>query len=118
MGLRTRHDPGTFSWVDLATTDADRARAFYGGLFGWETVDTPGSAGTESMCNPDIVPVAALDEETPGDSPPRWTSYATVEAVEATAGRVDELGGKLLAGPFEVGDAGRMAIVQDSHGAV
>ena len=25
----------TFVWIDLATTDADSAKQFYGDLFGW-----------------------------------------------------------------------------------
>ena len=37
MGTRTSYTPGTFSWIDLATTDASAAEAFYGGLFGWTT---------------------------------------------------------------------------------
>ena len=41
MGERTRHAPGTFSWTDLGTTDAAGAKAFYGGLFGWELEDMP-----------------------------------------------------------------------------
>ena len=36
-----RHAPGTFSWADLSTTDTDGAKAFYTGLFGWDTEDTP-----------------------------------------------------------------------------
>ena len=41
MGERTEHAPGTFSWADLSTTDTDGAKAFYTGLFGWDTEDTP-----------------------------------------------------------------------------
>ena len=41
MGERTSHAPGTFSWVDLGTTDAEGAKAFYGSLLGWEFEDMP-----------------------------------------------------------------------------
>ena len=41
MGERTSHAPGTFSWADLSTTDTDGAKAFYTGLFGWDTEDNP-----------------------------------------------------------------------------
>jgi uncharacterized protein len=34
VGERTGYVPGTFSWVDLGTTDAEGAKAFYLGLFG------------------------------------------------------------------------------------
>ena len=36
MGTRTEYAPGTFSWVDLSTSDAAAAKEFYGGLFAWE----------------------------------------------------------------------------------
>jgi predicted enzyme related to lactoylglutathione lyase len=32
MGKRTSYEPGTFSWVELSTTDPEAAKAFYGGL--------------------------------------------------------------------------------------
>ena len=35
MSQITTHAPGTFSWVELGTTDADAAKRFYAGLFGW-----------------------------------------------------------------------------------
>ena len=41
MGERTGYAPGTFSWADLSTTDTEGAKAFYTGLFGWDTEDTP-----------------------------------------------------------------------------
>ena len=37
--------PGSFCWSDLATPDAAGAKAFYKGLFGWETTDSPMGEG-------------------------------------------------------------------------
>jgi predicted enzyme related to lactoylglutathione lyase len=31
VGKRTHYEPGTFCWTDLATTDPEEAKAFYGG---------------------------------------------------------------------------------------
>ena len=36
-----KHAPGSFSWIELATTDQPAAKAFYSGLFGWESADFP-----------------------------------------------------------------------------
>src|SRR4051812_50058745 len=36
----SEYAPGTPSWVDLASPDPDAAAGFYGGLFGWEAVET------------------------------------------------------------------------------
>jgi predicted enzyme related to lactoylglutathione lyase len=41
MGEVERYPGGTFCWVDLGTDDAPGAKAFYGGLFGWEFDDLP-----------------------------------------------------------------------------
>ena len=45
MGERTQYAPGTFCWTDLTTTDQAAAKAFYGGLFGWEAEDIPVGEG-------------------------------------------------------------------------
>ena len=58
-----KHQPGTFSLVDLAMTDLNAAKKFYSELFGLEAVDTP--AGPDivyAMLNLDDKPVAALYE--------------------------------------------------------
>jgi len=41
MPKKTSHEPGTFSWVELVTTDAAAAKKFYAGLFGWSYDDAP-----------------------------------------------------------------------------
>ena len=123
MGERTRYEPGTFSWVDLSTTDPDAAKAFYGGLFGWEAHDMPaGAAGTYTMLRLDGDDVAALSAQSEQERslglPPHWNSYVTVEDVDASAARAQALGATVLAGPFDVLRAGRMAVVRDPTGAV
>ncbi|MGI8623943.1 MAG: VOC family protein [Solirubrobacteraceae bacterium] len=52
------------------------------------------------------------------DAPPRWNSYVTVASVDATAEQARELGGRVVADPFNVMDAGRMAVIQDPSGGV
>ena len=37
----TRHEPGSFSWAELATSDPAAAKKFYTSLFGWSFVDNP-----------------------------------------------------------------------------
>jgi predicted enzyme related to lactoylglutathione lyase len=122
MGQRTSYAPGTFSWVDLATTDADAAKAFYGRLFGWEGEDTPTPGGaTYTLLQRDGDVVGGLyaqgEQQRESGVPPAWTSYVTVEDVDAMAARAAELGGRVVAGPYDVADAGRMAVIADPEGA-
>jgi len=64
--------------------------------------------------------VAALSKMSPEMSkamPPHWNSYICVEDVDKTAAKVVPAGGKLVEAPFDVMDAGRMAVLQDPSGA-
>ena len=123
MGKRERYEPGTFCWVDLATTDPAGAKVFYGELFGWDAEDMPaGEAGTYTMLSLDGDEVCGLyemeAERREMGIPPHWFSYVSVEDAEATAARASELGGTVYGGAFDVLDDGRMAIIQDPTGAV
>jgi predicted enzyme related to lactoylglutathione lyase len=117
MGERTQHPPGAFSWAELATTDADGAKAFYSGLFGWEIDDNPiPEGGVYTMLRKGGRAAAALYQ--PADQRPvAWLSYVTVESADATAAVVTENGGGLAMEPFDVMDVGRMAVAHDPAGA-
>ena len=43
--------------------------------------------------------------------PPLWNVYLTVDDCDFTAGKVESAGGSVMAPPFDVMDAGRMAVV-------
>lgn len=122
MGKRTSYKPGTFCWVDLATTDADSAMNFYGELFGWQAEDITGAeGGAYTMLHLDGDEVCALYEMEAARReqgvPPHWSSYVSVEDAEETASRARELGGTVVGEPREVLDMGRMAVVADPVGA-
>ena len=123
MGKRTRYEPGTFSWVDLATTDLEASKAFYGGLFGWKPHDSevPGG-GVYSMMRLGAADVAAIydqpAEQRDAGVPPFWFSYVTVASADESAAAAGEAGGSVHAGPYDVLDAGRMAVIADPAGAM
>jgi predicted enzyme related to lactoylglutathione lyase len=117
-----KHAPGTFCWVELATTDQDAAKHFYGSLFGWSIVDYPmGPADFYTMFQLGGRDAAAgytmRAEERSQGVPPHWNLYVAVEDADATAARAVELGGKLPAGVFDVYTNGRMAVIIDPTGA-
>ncbi|MET0399555.1 MAG: VOC family protein [Longimicrobiaceae bacterium] len=122
MSIVERYTPGTFSYAELATTDAASARAFYTGLFGWEVDEIPmGGAGTYYMFRRGEHVAAAMHQMGPEQAagvPPHWGSYVTVASVDESAARAEELSGTVLMAPFDVMDAGRMAVVRDPTGAV
>jgi predicted enzyme related to lactoylglutathione lyase len=118
MAERKSYEPGTFSYVELATTDSAGAKEFYSGLFGWETHDQEvGEGMTYTMCLLDGRVAGALyqSQEAPH---PAWLSYVTIEDADATAAKAKELGAKVISDPFDVMTFGRMAVLQDPTGAV
>jgi predicted enzyme related to lactoylglutathione lyase len=112
----TAHQPGSFCWIELATSDADAARSFYTRLFGWTVNEIPmGDQGMYSILQKDGRDAAALYQDT--RMPPNWVSYIAVRDVDATVEQAKALGGELNAGPFDVFEAGRMAVLSDPQGA-
>ncbi|KPK16575.1 MAG: hypothetical protein AMJ62_05095 [Myxococcales bacterium SG8_38] len=118
----TAYQPGTFSWVDYSAKDLEGAKAFYGKLFDWKLLEEPAPNGRYVMAQLRGKDVAALtpmsENETRMGAPPHWNSYVTVKDVDAAAARVGELGGQVHVPPFDVMQAGRMAVVADPTGAV
>jgi predicted enzyme related to lactoylglutathione lyase len=122
MGERTQYPPGQFCWVDLSTTDQDGAKSFYSGLFGWDSDDRPvGDGIVYSMQQLGGKAVAAISpqpqQQRDAGVPPLWNSYVSVESADAAADRATQLGATVHAPPFDVLDAGRMAVIQDPQGA-
>jgi predicted enzyme related to lactoylglutathione lyase len=116
MGTVERYPNGTFCWVDLGTNDAPGAKAFYGGLFGWEFDDLPtGEQGTYSTCRLRGRAVAGLYDQA---EQPGWGSYIRVEDVDGATGRARELGASVLVEPFDTPGGGRVSTVRDPAGAV
>lgn len=122
MGERTTYTPGTFCWTDLSTPDQELAKAFYGALFGWTSEDFPiGDGAVYSIMRIDGKDVAAMtpqpQQQRDAGMPPVWNSYVAVESADRAAARAGELGADVHAGPFDVFDSGRMAVIQDPQGA-
>lgn len=117
----TKYAPGTFSWVDLATTDAGGAKKFYTELFGWGTVEIPaGPDMTYTMLLVDGKNVAGLSqmgqEQMDQGMPPFWNSYVTVANADKAAAKAKSMGATVLMGAMDVFDSGRMALIQGPTG--
>ncbi len=116
MTETTSHQPGTFCWIELTTSDRPAAKQFYGSLFGWTANEMPLDGGEPYvMLQKNGKNVGALYQN--ADVPPNWLSYVAVTSADDTAKTAKDLGANLLSEPFDVMDAGRMAVVQDPQGA-
>ena len=120
MPERDRYIPGVPCWVDTSHPDPDAAAEFYGGLFGWELEDVmpDGSEAKYFIGRIGGKDVGAISSQQDGDpSPPHWNTYIWVDSADETAGKVRDAGGAVLAEPFDVMEAGRMAVFADPEGA-
>jgi predicted enzyme related to lactoylglutathione lyase len=117
MPTRTSYEPGTPSWVDLASPDLAVSAAFYGALFGWEAHDQGAEAGHYHTFEKDGVPVAGAGPIMMEGQPPAWTTYVSVTDADATIAKVKAAGGTVFVEPMDVLDVGRMAVFADPTGA-
>ena len=109
--------PGTPMWIDLATSDVGASSAFYGGLFGWVFKSAGPDSGGYGMFTLKGKEVAGIGPQQNPQQPPSWSMYVATEDANATAKKVKEAGGKVVAEPFDVMQAGRMGVFQDPSGA-
>jgi uncharacterized protein len=109
--------PGVPNWVDLGTADLDDAARFYAGLFGWTAHVSADEYGGYLIFNLGGRAVAGAGPLFGEGQPTAWSTYVATDDADATAARVDAVGGKVLVEPFDVVDQGRMAAFLDQAGA-
>jgi predicted enzyme related to lactoylglutathione lyase len=117
---RDGYMPGVPCWIDTRQPDPDAAVAFYGALFGWEFQDAmpSGSAERYLIARLHGGDVAAVASQPPGGPPNAvWNTYVWVESADEAATRAVQAGGRVAMEPFDVMNAGRMAVLADPEGA-
>jgi uncharacterized protein len=112
---------GAPTWIDLATSDLEGAKQFYGNVFGW-TFETAGPEyGGYVNAFSGGRPVAGLMANDPQwNSPDGWTTYLHTADVRATLDSALAAGALTCATPAEpmqVPDKGWMALLTDPTGA-
>ena len=108
---------GTFVWHENVSSDPQRAQDFYTRLFGWEI---------ESFTSGDFdYPMISANGQmhggfptVPAGTPPHWAGNVRVDSVDDTVAKAQSAGGKLIAGPMDIPEVGRYAVVGDPQGAV
>lgn len=110
---------GAPCWVELATRDAEAARAFYRALFDWTAKDS----GDESQAYTEfasggrtLAGMLEMDERW-GGAPPHWLPYFAVDDCVDAAGRIVAAGGTVCVGPKPIPGVGVMGVATDPDGA-
>ena len=139
-GAKVVNEHGSVNFNGLATRDPEGAKAFYGAVFGWQTLPLaagvmwtlPGYGDHLEEASPGlrqqmaqmgapegfIDVVAALNPIAGDDSttPAHWSVTFGVDDADATAATAKTLGGEVVAGPFNAPWT-RMALIKDPQGA-
>ena len=120
MTDRDRYIPGVPCWVDSVHPNPPKAADFYGELFGWECEDTmpEGESGHYFMGRIDGRDAAAVGS-IPSGAPDRatWNTYVWVDSADETTASAKAAGATIITEPFDIFDAGRMAMFADPEGA-
>ena len=111
---------GIFSLNELITTDLTSAEEFYGELLGWTFTETKTIYGNPYLVihrDGTIVGGMMLKEgNVPDDVIPCWDPYITVDDIEASAKRVEKLGGEVILPPTDIPKVGRFCVIKDPQG--
>jgi len=114
--------PGSIGWVDLTVPDANGVRDFYTVVTGWVSIPIDmGGYADYAMAPPGsdgAVAGVCFKRGKNADVPPQWLIYIVVADLDACIARVADLGGKLVAGPKDMGGQGRYCVIEDPAGAV
>jgi predicted enzyme related to lactoylglutathione lyase len=121
MPERDGYIPGVPCWVDSIQPDPQAALLFYRGLFGWEFENVmPEGAGGEyfigRLHGGEVAAIGSIPDGAP--SVAVWNTYIWVDSADETASRVRDAGGGVVTEPFDVMDAGRMAVLTDPEGVM
>lgn len=105
-------------WIDLATSDVDRAKDFYAALFGW-TYRTGGAEyGSYVNAFKDGRIVAGMMHNDPQwGMPDSWTVYLHTADINVSLAAVPDAGGTNCEGAMQIPGKGTMAMVLDPSGA-
>jgi|SRR4051812_5932705 predicted enzyme related to lactoylglutathione lyase len=111
---------GRFVWHDLATTDVEGARTFYGALAPWTTKPWDDD-GAYFLWEKEGTPVGGVSQVVNtadrAPSPPGWMPSVFVYDVDACVRQVPSLGGTVLMQPREIPHVGCWAVIAGPDGA-
>jgi predicted enzyme related to lactoylglutathione lyase len=111
---------GAPCWIDLFTSDPDKAREFYGRLFGWTSESAGDEYGGYINFSKDGRQVAGcMRNDGSAGMPDVWSVYLAVADAEATVADATARGAQVIVPAMPVGPLGTMAVLIDTgHAAI
>jgi uncharacterized protein len=115
IGATLVNDVGALCWNELATSDVERAKSFFGELLGWEyETDDSGYASIKNAGSLN----GGIREQTEQERgmAPNWLPYFTVEDADDAARKAEQVGGRRLLPTTNI-HSGRFAVIADPQDA-
>jgi hypothetical protein len=113
---------GEASWLELMTTDWQKASTFYRDMFSWqpsEAMDMGPEMGKYQMFNRGSRMIGGMMNKPKemAQAPPSWAIYFRVPDINAAVERIKANGGQILNGPMEVPGGDWIVNAMDPQGA-
>ncbi|HYK69464.1 MAG TPA: VOC family protein [Streptosporangiaceae bacterium] len=118
-GVGMANEPGSLAWNENMSRSFEVNKAFYHEVFGYDYTDIGGGDmeyATLDLAGGPVGGIGGLGPEQPASRPASWVSYFAVTDTDAAVAKAVELGGMVIAPPFDT-PYGRMAAVADDQGA-
>ena len=111
---------GKFVWRDLVTENPDAVKPFYAALFGWEFEEGRALGAPYTLVKSGgqyIAGISKTRRPQPDQPVSQWLSFMSVADVDRAAEQTRAAGGSVVAGPLDLPNIGRGAVVLDPDGA-
>ena len=118
IGAQIVNEPGSLCWNELATRDTAAGQTFYCTLFSWTAEVRDMSTGPYTVFKNGEAFAGGMLQMTEewGDIPPHWMVYFAVDDCDASAQKIQDLGGAIHVDPMDIPDVGRFAVASDPQG--
>jgi len=116
MSKSEKKQDASIVWFEIPADDPERAKAFYGNLFGWKINPFPGNIEYSHIDTggADDSPDGALKKRKHAAEP--VVNYISVDSVDKFADKIAKLGGKICMARTAVPQMGYFAVCQDTEG--
>lgn len=111
---------GEFCWNELATSNVQAAKDFYGKVFGWKFTEHQMEDMTYTMIKRDdkeFGGIWSIPKDKEKQIPPHWMAYILVENLDESLEKANKHGASIMKPAANAGDFGRFAIITDPTGA-
>ena len=116
MNKSEKKQDASIVWFEIPADNPERAKAFYGNLFGWKINPFPGGGDYWHIDTggADDTPDGALKARKQSGEP--IVNYVSVDSVAEFSKKIAKLGGKICMSKTAVPQMGYFAVCQDTEG--